>query len=82
MTQIESEDDIVKRLCTMEAPLNERLQMFSAYVREHDPDFADAYDDLARRLAVARAGSAAPNIGDVMPAISIAGCRQKAAFVG
>ena len=53
MTETENIDDIVKRLCTMEAPLNERLDMFSAVLRAREPEFANAYDDLARRLAMA-----------------------------
>ena len=60
-------EELVKKLCTMEVPLNERLAIFSGFVRKNAPEFADAYDDLAARLRSAASGSVAPGAGDVMP---------------
>lgn len=61
------EEAVVRRLCSMEAPLGERLATFSAFVREHALPFAEAYDELAARLQEANAGSMAPDVGDMMP---------------
>lgn len=61
------ETELVRRLCTMEAPLGERLDTFSAFVREYGAPFADAYDDLAARLASVKAGGGAPEVGQTMP---------------
>lgn len=63
----DAELEIVRRLCSMEAPLNERLATFSAFVRENALPFAEAYDELAARLAAAKAGSTAPDAGEIMP---------------
>jgi peroxiredoxin len=68
---MESLDEVVKRLCSMEAPLNERLASFAAYEREQDPLCADAYDELTRRLISAKAGSSSPDAGDIMPAFAL-----------
>ena len=77
MTESENIDDIVRRLCTKEAPLGERLAEFSAVVREREPPFADAYDDLAKRLASANAFSGAPDAGDFMPPFALPDSRLK-----
>lgn len=61
------EEAVVRRLCSMEAPLSERLQTFSAFVREHALPFAEAYDELAARLKAVNSGFMAPDVGDVMP---------------
>jgi peroxiredoxin len=71
MTQTENIDDIVRKLCSMEAPLGERLSVISAVVREHEAPFAEAYDELANRLAQAKAFSAAPDSGDVFPPFAL-----------
>lgn len=71
MSTMESLDDVVKRLCSMEAPLNERLAKFAAYERLSDPLCADAYDELTRRLVSANAGCASPDVGDVMPIFAL-----------
>lgn len=71
MTATESIDEIVRRLCTKEAPLAERLAEFSAVVRERETPYADAYDELARRLRSANAFAGAPNVGDVMPPFAL-----------
>lgn len=67
----ETEQEIIKRLCSMEAPLNERLAIFSRFVRENALPFAEAYDDLSVRLSSAGAGSTAPEVGDEMPPFAL-----------
>jgi peroxiredoxin len=74
---MESMDEIVKRLCSMEVPLNERLAKFADYEREHDPQYAAAYDELTRRLALAKAGGAAPDAGDIMPVFALPNAKGK-----
>lgn len=71
MTNAETMDDIVKRLCVMEAPLSQRLAEYSAALRTRQASSAAAYDDLARRLAAAKAFSGAPDVGDIMPAFAL-----------
>ena len=51
----------------MDAPLSERLDAYSGAVRTHIPDYADAVDQLAKRLSVNNAGEGAPRVGDAMP---------------
>jgi peroxiredoxin len=60
-------EDIFRELCAREGPLKQKLEDFSAAVRELSLPFAEAYDELAGRLAAGEAGSGAPQIGDVMP---------------
>lgn len=62
---------VFKKLCAMEVPLNERLALFSAAVREHALPYADAYDELVARLQSADAGASAPQAGDQMPAFAL-----------
>lgn len=50
----------------MEVPLSERMDAFSAAVREFGLPFAEAYDDLVERLKSGHAGSKAPLVGDTM----------------
>lgn len=57
-----------RRICALEAPLGERLAMFSAAVAEHGQMFAEAYDKLVLQIGVGRAGGAAPAVGESMPA--------------
>lgn len=71
MVEIENLDDIVRRLCTVEAPLNERLRQFSAALKSREPHYATAYDALAERLTAARAGGSAPDVGDVLPPFAL-----------
>ena len=60
-------DNVLRQICSMEAPLNERLALYSAALRDYAPSYADAYEDLVTRLQAARAGSSAPGAGDRMP---------------
>lgn len=55
----------------MEAPLNERLRLFSDALKDADPRYASAYDSLVNRLETARSGNSAPGVGDVMPSFAL-----------
>ncbi len=59
-------EDAFQQICAMEAPLSERMDAFSAAVREFGLPFAEAYDDLVDRLKSGNAGSKAPQVGDAM----------------
>ena len=50
----------------MEAPLGERLEAFSAAVREHALPFAEAYDALVARIKSGEAGASAPMVGEAI----------------
>lgn len=67
MSDDDTLDGLFKRLCAMEAPLNERLRIFSDALKDAEPRYAYAYDTLVNRLKTARSGSSAPGVGDVMP---------------
>jgi peroxiredoxin len=56
-----------RRICSTEAPLNQRLADFSAAVRQFSQPFAEAYDDLVERLKAANSGAGAPKAGEPMP---------------
>lgn len=71
MSDKDSLDSIFKRLCTLEAPLNERLRLFSDALKGAEPHYAAAYDNLVTRLKTARSGSSAPGVGDLMPGFSL-----------
>lgn len=71
MNTVESPDDVLKRICSMDAPLNERLAEFAAYERRCDPLYADAYDELIVRLAASKTALSAPDVGDLMPAFAL-----------
>lgn len=63
----ESFDEAFKRARDMDAPLNEQLRAFADATRQRRPDFADAVDRLVERLSRNGAGSAAPQVGELMP---------------
>ncbi len=50
-----------------DAPLHVRLQALKEMIDDQSPEFASAMGDFVDRLAVAKAGSAVPQIGDPMP---------------
>lgn len=56
-----------ERCRSMDAPLARRLQAFAEDVRRLSPDFADIVDRMVDRLATAKAGVGAPDVGAVMP---------------
>ena len=57
-----------RRICALEAPLGERLALFTAAVAEHGQMFAEAYDKLVLQVGRGEAGVAAPAVGTSMPA--------------
>jgi peroxiredoxin len=59
--------DAFARCRDLDAPLSERLDLYSNAVRLHIPDYADAVDALVARLARSGAGARAPGPGDEMP---------------
>src|SRR5262245_6514318 len=67
-------EDIFRELCARDGPLKQRLEDFSAAVREFSLPFAEAYDELVARLAAGEAGSGATQVGDLMPPFLLARC--------
>jgi peroxiredoxin len=63
----ESIEDAFKRIRSIDASLDEQLQMFSQSTRQRSPDFADAIDRLVERLRQNGAGGSAPRPGEPMP---------------
>src|SRR5262245_17327505 len=51
----------------LDAPVNERLEIYSEALRRHFAPYAEAFDRLVARLNQAGAGASAPNVGDPMP---------------
>jgi peroxiredoxin len=66
---LEAEFQSVRNL---ELPLGARLGRIAAKVRQMSPEFGDAVDTFVHRLERARAGAAAPALGDVMPGFLLA----------
>lgn len=60
-----------RRICSMEAPLKERLEEFSLAVHRFSLPFAQAYEELVTRLKSADSGSAAPTRGEPMPPFAL-----------
>jgi len=54
-------------ICTMDAPLNERLAAYGNALRDLNFPFAEAYDDLVARLRAGGIGANAPLVGELMP---------------
>jgi peroxiredoxin len=67
MSDLKSFEQDFAQICSMEGPLKLRLDALTKIISIHDPEFADAYDELVRQLQAADAGGAAPQIGAVMP---------------
>ena len=65
--EAQSLEDAFRQICAMESPLHERMEAFSAAVRQFGLPFAEAYDDLVARIRSGDAGSTAPGPGDRMP---------------
>lgn len=59
--------DVFEDVCTMEAPLNERLAAYADALRELNFPFTEAYDELFARLYSGDVGTTAPAVGDPMP---------------
>lgn len=60
-------DEAVQQVRGKGSSLSERLQMIADLVRERGPVFAEHVDRFVGRLEEVRAGSRAPQVGDVMP---------------
>lgn len=67
MTDATPLDDAFRKICAMEAPLGERLALFTAAVAEHGKPFALAYDNLVAQIGSAAAGATAPALGEPLP---------------
>lgn len=67
MTEASPLEEEFKRICATEAPLSERLTLFTAAVETHGRPFAVAYQDLITQLKNAEAGSTAPGPGETLP---------------
>ena len=55
----------------LDAPLSDRLETFAEAVRMASPQFAEAVDRLVTRLTLTGCGSAAPAVGERMPAFML-----------
>jgi peroxiredoxin len=51
----------------LDAPVNQRLQVYADALRKHHPAFAVAVDRLVGRLEKTGAGGSAPQVGEPMP---------------
>lgn len=51
----------------LDAPVNDRLALYLAALRQHLPAYAEAFDLLVARLDKTNAGASAPNVGEAMP---------------
>lgn len=67
MTDADPLDAAFRRICAMEAPLGERLALFTAAVAEHSKAISLAYDSLVVQIGSAAAGATAPALGEAMP---------------
>lgn len=59
--------DTIEAVCRSDAPLHARLTAYERNLRALEPHFAEAYDALVAQLTAAKAGAAAPKVGDMMP---------------
>lgn len=67
MSDADPLDTEFNRICALDAPLRERLALYTAALRKHAPDYSDAYDELVARMSAANLGARAPDAGDEMP---------------
>jgi peroxiredoxin len=67
MTETSPLDEAFKRICSTEAPLSERLALFTAAVAEHGKPFALAYKNLITQISNAASGNTAPAAGEMLP---------------
>jgi peroxiredoxin len=73
MTEARPLEEVFREICARDGPLREKLEDFSAAVRELSLPFAEAYDDLVARLERGEAGAGAPKVGDPMPTFLLPG---------
>jgi peroxiredoxin len=64
---VEALEKAVQRVWDMDVPLSEKLKIVAVEVRTLSTLFAEAVDRMVIRLQDNDAGSAAPNVGDLMP---------------
>jgi len=57
----------LERARELDAPVNDRLEIYADALRIHFAPFAEAVDRLVARLEQAGAGGSAPRIGEAMP---------------
>lgn len=67
MTESTPLDEAFRKICATEAPLGQRLALFTAAVETHGRPFAVAYHNLIAQLRNAAAGVAAPELGQRLP---------------
>lgn len=67
MTDPSPLEEAFKKICATEAPLSERLALFTAAVERHGEPFAVAYQSLIDQLKAAAAGGTAPALGEPLP---------------
>lgn len=64
-------DDTFQKVRSKDWPLSDRLRAIAEEVRLRSPEFADAVDTFVGRLEAARAGTGAPQVGDLMPGFTM-----------
>jgi peroxiredoxin len=64
MTDATALDEAFRKICATEAPLGERLALFTAAVETHSRPFAAAYQNLITQIQNAAAGITAPVLGE------------------
>jgi peroxiredoxin len=64
-------DEAVRQCRGKGSSLSERLQLIANLVRERAPPFADQVDRFVGRLEAVRAGSQAPQVGEIMPQFTL-----------
>lgn len=67
MTEATPLDEAFRKICAAEAPLGERLALFTAAVETHSRPFAAAYQNLIAQIHNAAAGVTAPQMGERLP---------------
>ena len=67
MTEATALDEVFRKICATEAPLGERLALFTAAVETHRRPFAAAYQNLITQIQNAAAGITAPALGERLP---------------
>jgi peroxiredoxin len=67
MTEATALDEAFRQICATEAPLGERLALFTAAVETHSRPFAAAYQNLIAQIQNAAAGITAPVLGERLP---------------
>lgn len=66
-TSFQSIDEAFRHARDMDAPLRDKLETFSRAARALRPGIQEAVDRLVERLAAQGVGTAAPDVGEIMP---------------